>query len=764
MKKLLLTLFAAVAFYTAQAQAQAPQKFNYQAVARNTTGVELANQAIGIKISILDGAPNGTEVYAETQTVTTNTFGLFTLKVGGGNVVSGNFSAINWAAGSKYIKTELDPTGGSNYTVAGTSELISVPYALYAGASAGGATGPQGVTGPQGPTGATGATGAGVQGATGPQGPTGPGGGATGPTGANGNTGPTGPQGPTGATGATGAGIQGATGPQGPTGPGGGATGPTGANGNTGPTGPQGPTGAGTTGATGPTGPQGNQGAQGPTGAGTTGATGPTGPTGPAGAGSISGFNNYIAKFTPNGTTVGSSQMYDGGSFIGINTSSPVAKLHMHETSTGQAMVQITNGNSGTFFSDGFMAGLGNDLSGHIWLWENQYLKFGTNNTERVRITNTGLVGIGTTAPDEELVIGTPLALGWTIPAATIGSATGGGISIGTPTIYTNVSSSTAFGKTVIGSTDADGYGLGDIVFHADHVGFNEGNYTNVPNANARVSATSDMNVGIHGATTASGGLTVPPTVMGIRGESNTTTSTDGAGVYGQSIGASGFYGYGGFFTGNYAGVRGYANLNSAFGVWGTSSIAGGSNNFGLYGTASNSTLTNYAVYGIANGGSTAVGVYGTAAGGTANYGLYCNGNGVYTGTWTQVSDQRFKKNIAPLTGALNLVMKVGTYSYEMRRDEYPYMNLAEGKQFGFIAQEMENIIPELVEKGIQPINPNPEGRDKKDEGLLEFKGMDYISMIPILTKAIQEQQDIITNQQKQIDELRNEVKGLKKN
>lgn len=227
--------------------AQAPQKFNYQAVARNNSGTELSNQAVGIKISILDGSPTGTPVFVETHTKTTNAFGLFTLEVGAGTLQSGNFSTIGWGSGAKYIKTEIDPTGGTNYTVGGTSQLISVPYAIYAdqaGNGPQGATGPTGPTGPQGAVGPQGATGVGTTGPTGAQGPTGPGGGATGatgpqgptgPTGANGTVGATGPTGANGATGATGVGTTGATGPQGPTGANGatGATGPAGSGGGT---------------------------------------------------------------------------------------------------------------------------------------------------------------------------------------------------------------------------------------------------------------------------------------------------------------------------------------------------------------------------------------------------------------------------------------------------------------------------------------------------------------------------------------------------
>ncbi len=317
--------------FTLTVAAQAPQSFNYQAVARNASGSVLQNQNVGLRFTIRDGSATGTIVYQETQNKTTNQFGLFSAEVGNGTAVTGNFTGINWGSGAKYLQVEFDAAGGSNYTDMGAAQLLSVPYALYANqANTGGAQGPTGPTGPQGIQGPAGSQGAqGPQGLQGPTGPTGPQGSGGGATGATGPTGPTGPQGAgggaTGATGPTGAsGAKGATGSTG-------ATGATGA-GVTGPTGPTGATGAGggATGATGPTGASGAKGATGatgPTGVGATGATGPagaTGATGPAGSGTVSGTVNYVAKFTPNGTTVGNSQIFDNGSFVGIGTTTPI--------------------------------------------------------------------------------------------------------------------------------------------------------------------------------------------------------------------------------------------------------------------------------------------------------------------------------------------------------------------------------------------------------------------------------------------------------
>ena len=131
MKKVALTLIA-VALAVTTLMAQAPQSFNYQGVARDNTGAILATQGIALQISILSGSPTGTVEYSETHIAITNQFGLFTLEIGNGTVVSGNFSTIDWGANTHYAKVEMDATGGTNYQFMGTSQLLSVPYALHA--------------------------------------------------------------------------------------------------------------------------------------------------------------------------------------------------------------------------------------------------------------------------------------------------------------------------------------------------------------------------------------------------------------------------------------------------------------------------------------------------------------------------------------------------------------------------------------------------------------------------------------------------------
>ena len=110
----ILNCFVIVAF------AQAPQGFNYQAVARNSSGIALVSQPIGLQISLLQGTASGTIVYTETHAVTSNNLGLVNLVVGNGTVVTGTFTTINWAAGPYFIEVSMDITGGTTYLLMGT--------------------------------------------------------------------------------------------------------------------------------------------------------------------------------------------------------------------------------------------------------------------------------------------------------------------------------------------------------------------------------------------------------------------------------------------------------------------------------------------------------------------------------------------------------------------------------------------------------------------------------------------------------------------
>jgi len=112
--------------------AQIPDEMSYQAVIRNINGELVKSSSIRMRISILQGSETGTTVYIETQIPTTNANGLISIEIGDGTPTKGTFSEIDWSTGKYFIKTEVDPSGGTNYTITGTSQLLSVPYALYA--------------------------------------------------------------------------------------------------------------------------------------------------------------------------------------------------------------------------------------------------------------------------------------------------------------------------------------------------------------------------------------------------------------------------------------------------------------------------------------------------------------------------------------------------------------------------------------------------------------------------------------------------------
>jgi hypothetical protein len=352
---LLLFLLATVSIL-----AQVPEKMSYQAVLRDASNTLLTNQEVGMQISILQSTITGVAVYIETQTTTTNINGLVSIAIGSG-ISSDDFSAIDWSAGPYFIKTATDPSGGSSYSITGTSQLMSVPFAMYATTSGSAAPGPQGAPGIQGESGIQGAAGAqGIQGATGTAGTNGINGekgdtgdqgiqgiqgniGSVGVVGATGTNGTNGVKGDTGITGDRGdVGEKGATGDQGIQGVQGniGSVGAVGATGAPGTKGVKGDTGIigdkGDVGEKGATGDQGIQGVQGNIGSvGAVGATGSTGLTGKSGVGiaqtlsfsspnlelSDSGGSIDLTAFMGWGLTGNSGT--DGSNFIGTTDDKP---------------------------------------------------------------------------------------------------------------------------------------------------------------------------------------------------------------------------------------------------------------------------------------------------------------------------------------------------------------------------------------------------------------------------------------------------------
>ena len=144
MNKIISLLFIFTVLFS---YSQAPEGINYQALVRDNDVNPLANTSVGIKISIYQGSVSGSIVFEEEFSPNTNQFGLVNLVIGQGALISGDFASIDWGLGAYFVEVSADETGGTNYELLGTQELMSVPYALYAKAAENAPAGPQG---PQG--------------------------------------------------------------------------------------------------------------------------------------------------------------------------------------------------------------------------------------------------------------------------------------------------------------------------------------------------------------------------------------------------------------------------------------------------------------------------------------------------------------------------------------------------------------------------------------------------------------------------------------
>ena len=255
------------------------------------------------------------------------------------------------------------------------------------------------------------------------------------------------------------------------------------------------------------------------------------------------------------------------------------------------------------------------------------------------------------------------------------------------------------------------------------------------------------------------------------------TNTGTGYGVYGKND-DSGNYGYlGGTYYGvyghsytNHPGVYGYNTYLSGCGVIGFSTgdmsyggnfeggsigvfgmvIPGGSGSYyGIYGNVYGGTGTNYAVYGYTGGSN------------STNYAGYFVGNLAYTGTISNPSDERFKENVQPFGNALSKIklMNVHTYNYIQMAEEKQFV-LPEGKQIGLIAQELEEVIPELVTENVHAYDKNKdiEGAERDVEEI-EYKGINYIGLIPLLIEAIKELKTLNEEQQRQNEEQQQQLR-----
>ena len=223
----------------------------------------------------------------------------------------------------------------------------------------------------------------------------------------------------------------------------------------------------------------------------------------------------------------------------------------------------------------------------------------------------------------------------------------------------------------------------------------------------------------------------------------------DNSGLEGVSVS-----GYNRDVTNGYNGIEGITNYS------GNTFAAAG-----VFGLAIDNTLTNTAVgvRGTINGRE-GIGVLGTRGngGGTGWAGLFIEDLG-YTGFFGAASDKRLKKDIEPLTDALDIIAQLNPVTYHFDLEKYPYMGLNTEKEYGFIAQEVREILPEITRDKRLPTNATKEVKQNqplKNESEI-FVILDYTRIIPILTKAIKEQQNIIDEQNKRLDLLEHKVNQL---
>ena len=130
--KIISLIWAFLLFVSISSFSQSPNSFKYQSILRDKNGLLIADKTVTLRISILQTKIDGTTVYAETHSTKTSATGIINLEIGKGTIVSGAFNSILWGTNSHFVKIEMDPAGGSAFELVGTSQLLSVPYALFA--------------------------------------------------------------------------------------------------------------------------------------------------------------------------------------------------------------------------------------------------------------------------------------------------------------------------------------------------------------------------------------------------------------------------------------------------------------------------------------------------------------------------------------------------------------------------------------------------------------------------------------------------------
>lgn len=370
---------------------------------------------------------------------------------------------------------------------------------------------------------------------------------------------------------------------------------------------------------------------------------------------------------------------------------------------------------------------------------------------ERMRIDEAGNVGIGTTSPTKRLHV--------------VGNVEFDGLTSAAPSFLLGLNATNEVVKsTILTGTPSFMLGLNasnQVVKSTVPAGIGTGTPNNIPKWNASGSGLAASHVNDDGTTVTVTSAVITPDhnaalhaaqgsgqSMGLLSEA-TTGSGQNIGIKGLAKG--GTDAYGGWFESNDGpinyGVYAVANDNTSSGTGINTAVnavayaAAGGFNYGV----------NILAY-DASGTTTIYGLYSMLVNGNASsYAGYFDGNVYTTGSYMP-SDLQLKKNIQPYTNALEKIALLKPKMYEYKTDEYKRMNLRKGDNIGFIAQDLEQVFPNFVKESIQPAVFDKDGNIVEKE--IKFKAVDYISLVPVLTAAIQEQQTIITKLEDRIKKL----------
>jgi hypothetical protein len=571
---------------------------------------------------------------------------------------------------------------------------------------------------------------------------------------------------------------------------------------------------------------------------------------------------------------------------LGVGWPAPERNLHLHRASGADVLSKYTNTNTFVGAGNGFEVGI---LAAGDAIFRNMEptsMQFHTSNIERMRISNTGNVGIGTTAPNARLSIGllggtaasttfstnagvlgtgalNELSLAsigfnsgnqssfsiralrqvagtdWTTTAIVLGMdvdntvraggsllaiSNNGNIGIGTtaPNAPLQFSNGLANRKVVLwegANNDHQYFGFGinsntlryQVNNTADNHVFFAGTSTSSSNELMRITGTGRLGIGTNAPNSLIdivGTSTAPQNIINMTSANtwgtainigNSTSSTAyqlvTAGSAHPTL-ASGSFALSSLTSGNLITVDGssgdmaigalavttnkiglgtdpigtskvyVSNSENSFsdGMWLQQTRANGSTMYGLYNTNANNTgSTNaFGIYNSTSGTSTGpkYGVYSTTGGSGIRYAFYGVGNAFLTGgtTWT-TSDERLKNNIVKFDNALSILSGINTYNYTFKRDGlFESFQFPEGNQFGFLASELEKVLPSFVHEADHPVPADlertPGQQETSDPRMVKFKAVNYQGMIPILTQAIKEQQEQIELLRQQVEEL----------